>query len=382
MKAILSAFLGLAAVCGTAQARIPAPPAETADIPVTYMVDLGSGQVMYSRDADRSFVPASMTKVMTAFVAFEEMAAGRLASDREITVRPETARLWNGRGTSMYLTAGERLTVDDLLRGIMTASANDASVVLAEGYLGSVAAWTFLMNDAAKRLGMTKSHFNTPNGWPDEGQTYVSARDLGALAQAMIRRYPDYYERYSGKNETVWKNVRLFSHDPVTGVVPGADGIKTGYTREAGYNFLGSAKRGNRRLVMVVAGARSEAQRTAASRAFMEWGFSAWRARPLFAAKAQIGTARVQGGTNKEVSLVARDPVYATIPVDDSEPIRLRIVYHGPRIAPIEKGEQVAQLEIRVGNMTPSRLPLFAATHVGKAGPIDRLRDGLMNLFS
>jgi D-alanyl-D-alanine carboxypeptidase (penicillin-binding protein 5/6) len=263
----------------------------------------------------------------------------------------------------------------------MTASANDASVVLAQEYAGSVAAWTYLMNDAAKRLGMKHSHFNTPNGWPDGGQTYVSAGDLVRLASAMVRNFPSYYGTYSGKKEMPWKESILRSRDPITGVIDGADGIKTGYTREAGYNFLGSAKQGVRRLVMVVGGAPTPAQRNAASIAYLQWGFSQFRARPLFGAGQTIVTANVQGGTSHQASLVARQPVYATVPQGSSESITLQARYSGPLQAPIRKDQQVGELEIRVGNMAPGRVPLYAAQAVGIGGPMDRIINGFMNLF-
>ncbi len=323
-----------------------------------------------------------MTKVMTAYVAFEEMDAGRLNPGRTFVVKPETAREWHGRGTSMYLLPGDQVTTHQLVRGIMTASANDASVVLAQEYAGSVPAWTFLMNDAAKRLGMKNSHFATPSGWPDGGQTYVSAGDLVTLANAMLRNYPTYYAAYSGKKEMPWKESMLRSRDPITGVMEGADGIKTGYTREAGYNFLGSAKQGVRRLVMVVGGAQTPAERNAASIAYLEWGFSQFRARPLFGAGKAITVAPVQGGTSRQVDLVARQPVYATVPQGEDAKIVLRARYSGPLQAPVRKDEQVGELEIRVGDMPAGRVPLYAAKPVAIGGPMDRLIHGFMNLFA
>jgi serine-type D-Ala-D-Ala carboxypeptidase (penicillin-binding protein 5/6) len=378
----LSLLLASAALAGPATARVPAPPPEVDTIPVALLVDLGSGQVLHARKPDLAFVPASMTKVMTAYVAFQEIASGRLALDHRFTVREETARQWKGRGTSMYLDAGERVSADDLLRGIMTASANDASVVLAEGYAGSVQAWSLLMNEAAQRLNLTGSRFNTSNGWPDGGRTYVTARDLATLSQAMLTRYPGLYRRYAGNKTMVWKGRTLTSRDPVMGVVPGADGIKTGYTREAGYNFLGSAERDGRRLVMVIAGARSEDQRSRAARAFLEWGYSAWRMRPLWKSGDVVGEARVQGGDARSVGLVAPRDLHASLPRDGDEQIALKIVYRGPVHAPIAKGARIAELEIAVDGMEPGRVPLEAAHSVGAAGPMDRLWNGFMNLVS
>ena len=372
----------IAGLGSAGQAALPQRPAEIADVPVALLVDYGSGQVLDQRQADRRFLPASMTKVMTAYVAFEEMKAGRLDPGRTFSVAPQTARQWNGRGTSMYLQANDRVTTHQLLRGLMTASANDAAVVLAQGYAGSVPAWTFLMNDAARRLGMTNSHFATPNGWTDEGRTFVSARDMVILASAMIRHFPDYYHAYAGKKEFAWKRVTLRSHDPVTGVVNGADGIKTGHTNEAGYNFLGSAKRGARRLVMVVGGAKTSRQRELASRAYLEWGFAQWQARSLFGAGRTIARARVQGGAARHVDLVAHAPVYATIPRGKDAAITLKVRYLGPLKAPIRKDQRVAELDINVAGMEPGRIPLYAASAVKPARGMDRLINGFMNLFS
>ena len=262
MRVLLLALLVLA-VPGTAWPvdagpvpgnRNPAPPGQIEAIPVSLLVDLGSGQVLHERSPDLRFVPASMTKVMTAYVAFELIAQGDLLPEQHFFVSPETAAKWNGKGTSMYLRGGESVSVDMLLHGIATASANDASIVLAEGFAGDVRTWTGLMNAQARRLGMEDSHFNTPNGWPDGGKTYVSAADLVKLARALITRHPALYRRYFGQKRMEWHHVTLQSHDPTVGVVAGADGIKTGYTREAGYNFLGSAERRGRRLVMVIGG--------------------------------------------------------------------------------------------------------------------------------
>ena len=360
----------------------PAPPPEIAKLPVVLLVDLGSGQVLYARNPGKRFLPASMTKVMTAYVAFEEMAKGRLNRQALLTVKPQIAAQWSGKGTSMYLEAGEKVSVDNLLHGIMTASANDASVVLAEGHGGGIKGWTYLMNQAARQLDMTGSHFASANGWPDGGKTYVTANDLARLASATIRDFPQDYARYSGHTSFKWHDRMLYSHDPVTGVVEGADGIKTGFTNEAGYNFLGSAERDRRRLVMVVGGARSEAERAEASRALLEWGFAEWRARPLFAAGAQIAKAEVQGGRAPAVALTSEYPIHATVPRASKEPIRLRVVYQGPIKAPIAKGQQVAELEIQEGTTPVGRVPLVAAEAVGKGSAIDRLISGFMNLFS
>lgn len=386
MKSTVKFVLALALTAGAAHAAVPTPPAELAPIPVSLLVDLGSGQVLEQRHPDTPFLPASVTKVMTAYVAFEEIGAGRLALDRVFAERPETEKEWFAKGTNMYLQTTDRPTTRDLLHGIMTQSANDAAIVLAEGYAGSIPGWTARMNDAARRLGMTRSHYGTPNGWMDDGHTYVTASDLVRLADAMITRYPDLYREFSGHKHWYWHgqagDVVMRSHDPTVGVIPGADGIKTGYTREAGYNFLGTAERDGRRLVMVLAGSPTTPVRDAAARALIEWGFSTWSPRHLFDKGQTIAKAQVQGGDALSLPLVANREVHATLPNGERRPMNLSVHYKGPLVAPIRKGDQVGELDIKVQGLAPGRVPLYAGRDVGRAGVLDRLRNGFINLIS
>ncbi|MDR2858670.1 MAG: D-alanyl-D-alanine carboxypeptidase [Novosphingobium sp.] len=373
--------LALALAAGQAAGSPPAPPGAVTGIPVALLVDFNSGRTLYARAPDRRFPPASTAKVMTAYVAFAEMAQGRLSRQRQFTVRDATARAWNGRGAGLSLKGGTRLDTDTLLHAIATASANDAAVVLAEGHAGDVARWCRLMNDQARRLGMHGSHFASPNGWFDRGATYVTARDLVTLGEALVIRYPAEYRRYFGQRQMTWNGITRQSHDPAIGVVAGADGIKTGYTAEAGYHFLGSAERGGRRLIMVIAGAGSEDQRAAASRALLAWGFAAWQARPLFRKGSVIAAARVQGGDARAVPLVADRAVAAVMPQGAAGPIGLRVIYQGPLVAPITRGARVAELEIRSGEGGTSRLPLFAAKSVSKAGIFGWIANGVAGFF-
>lgn len=275
----LLAVLALPATVGGATPAAPtqllAPPREADAAPVALVVDLSAGQTLYAREAERPFLPASMTKAMTALVAFDLIAAGKLKEATVVAVRPETARRWAGKGTSLSLRPGEQVRVGDLLMGVTTVSANDASVALAETAMGSSEAWVAAMNARARRLGMDGSHFGTPNGWPDHGATHVTARDLVRLAQALIVEHPALYRRYFGHQAMQWHGQRLASHDPFAGVLAGADGIKTGHTFEAGFNFLGAVERQGRRLVVVVAGARTEPGRASAARGLAEWGYAA-----------------------------------------------------------------------------------------------------------
>lgn len=375
---LASVVMALPAPAREAAATLPAT---VASVPVYLAVDLSSHQVLAEQQADRRFLPASMTKVMTAYVAFELIREGKLSPDRRITVNPATAAMWATRGTGMRMKAGEQITVDMLLRGITTISANDASVVLAEGAAGSVAGWTSLMNAEARRLGMTTSHFGTPNGWPDAGATQVSARDMITLGTALIERHPELYARYFGKRSLTWNGVSGQNHDPIVGVVPGADGIKTGHTREAGYNFLGTASRNGRRIMIVIGGARSEEQRAAASRDLIEWSFHSREVLPLFAQGAIVGQALVQDGSARNVGLTAPRGINLTVQRGTRPRTTTTIRYRGPLTAPIAKGATVARLEIAVAGRVVNRVPLVASTDVAKAGPFDRLVNGVAGLL-
>lgn len=345
------------------------------------LVDVSSGQTLYARDPDRRFLPASVTKVMTAYVAFEQIARDRLHPRQQFRVSPETAREWSGKGTTLWLEPNTTVPVDVLLRGVTTVSANDGAVVLAEGFAGGLAIWAKLMNAEASRLGMTGSHFESPNGWPDGGATYVTAHDLAKLGTALVTRHAGLYHHYFGHKSFTWKGITQYNRDPTLGVVAGADGIKTGYTNEAGYNFLGSAARDGRRLIMVVAGARTAGERARASRALLEWGFGAWQSRPLFDQNEAVGSARVQDGDSRSVRLVATGPIGALLPSGSAEPIRLRIRYVGPLLAPIAKGARIAELEVTSGGRT-GRVPLVAGESVGQANLFDRLVNGLLGMVA
>ncbi|WP_336978669.1 D-alanyl-D-alanine carboxypeptidase family protein [Altererythrobacter fulvus] len=359
----------------------PAPPSDT-EAPIALLVDLTSGQVLHRREADRRFLPASVTKVMSAYLAFEMLADGRLKASQTFTVTPELAGKWSGTGSTLFLKPGDKVSVDTLIRGITTVSANDGAVLLAEGAAGSVENWVALMNRTAAELGMDDSHFGTPNGWPDEGATFVTAHDLALLAKAMITRHPQLYARYFGKSGFSYNGVAQSNHDPMVGIVRGADGIKTGYTREAGYNFLGSAAREGRRLVLVIAGTDSEEERARIARDYVEWGFSAFEPHEIFPEGAAIGTAMVQDGATDSVALRTAGPVIADLPPGARPKIELSLHYRGPLVAPIAAGRNVAELEVRIEGMEPYRVPLQAAAAVDKANPWQRVANAVLGWLS
>ncbi|MDP9415187.1 MAG: D-alanyl-D-alanine carboxypeptidase [Pseudomonadota bacterium] len=380
---VFSAAVSLPAVAA-------APPFETV-APVAYMVDLSSGAVLYARDADRQIPPASMAKMMTTHLAFHLIKRRELTLNKMCQVRPETWRQWHGpqAGSTMFLSPGEQVSVENLLHGIVTLSGNDATVVLAECVAGTEPAFVALMNAEAKRLGMTNSRFGNSNGWPDQF-TLTTARDLAKLAAATIQETPDLYKAFYQKESFTWgrtlgggQPITQGNRNPLLGRVPGADGLKTGHTEEAGYGFTGSAEQNGRRLIMVVAGLSSFNQRIEESVKFMDWGFRAWKAQPLFTKGEKVGEAQVQLGDEDTVPLVAPRNLAVTLPAGvSSGNMRVKVVYNGPIKAPIRQGQHVADLIVQTGDTPPQSMPLIAAEAVGEAGFFDRLWAGVASIFA
>lgn len=388
MKRAILFAAAFASVAGGA-AIAQAPQFET-PAPIAYLVDLSSGAVLYSKNAGKRIPPASMAKMMTTEVAFELIDRGELALDKQCTVRPETWREWHSKGSTMFLSANEQVSVENLLHGIVTLSGNDASVVLAECIAGTEQAFVQQMNLLADQLGLDNSKFCNPVGWPDEGCTYVTARDLAELARASIERHPKLYKQFYGQTEFSWgktlgsgQAITQGNRNPILGKVPGADGLKTGHTEEAGYGFTGSAEQNGRRLIEVVAGLDSWNARVEESTRLMHWGFNAWQSKPLLKAGEQVATAKVQMGGESEVPLVAPRDLAVTLPAGLSlaRQMQVKIRYDGPLKAPIKKGQQVAQLVVSTGDTQPQVMPLVAGEDVGEAGFFTRAWIGLKSLL-
>ena len=356
-----------------------------------YLIDLSSGATLYAKNPDARMPPASMAKMMTTDVAFELIDSKQLPLSKMCTVRPETWQKWHGpqAGSTMFLSPNEQVSVENLLHGIVTLSGNDASVVLAECIAGTEQAFTDQMNALAKKIGMTNSHFGTANGWPDNGVTYVSARDLATLARYEIENHYGLYKKFYSQPSFTWgktmgagQDITQANRNPILGVVPGADGLKTGHTDEAGYGFTGSAEQNGRRLIEVLAGLPSWNDRVVQSRRLIEWGFNAWQAKPLFQSGAKVGTAQVQLGSDDEVALVAPRNLAVTVPAGlASGSVKTQIRYEGPLVAPIKKGQEVAQLVVSTGDTPPQIVPLVAGEDVGRAGFFGRAWIGLKQLF-
>jgi serine-type D-Ala-D-Ala carboxypeptidase (penicillin-binding protein 5/6) len=366
-----------------------APPFETA-APVAFMVDLSSGAVLYAKDADRRIPPASMAKMMTMYVAFDLIKQGKFSLDQKFTVRPETWTKWHGpaAGSTMFLSTGESVSIENLLHGISTLSGNDACVVLAEGMFGTESAFVAQMNETAKKLGLANTQYGTSNGWPDEGRTFTTARDLAKLGKATIDDFPDFYKQFAGVKDFTWgktlgsgKDITQPNRNPLLGKVQGADGIKTGHTDEAGFGFTGSAEQNGRRIVMVVAGLDSFNHRIEESVKFMDWGFKAWESKPIVRAGKLIDKAEVQMGSSAEVGLVAPRNIAVTLPTGAAANMKLKVVYDGPVKAPIAKGQHIADLVITTADTPPQMMPLVADSDVSEAGFFGRVWAGFMSFF-
>jgi len=357
--------------------------------PIAFMKDLSTNTILYSKGADERMPPASMAKMMTVYVAFELMAKGELKPDQLIRVRPETWQKWHGpaAGSTMFLSPDENVSVENLLHGIVTLSGNDACVVLAEGIAGTEAEFAELMNRTAKKLGLTNSRFTNSTGWPDPAE-YVSARDLALIGEATIRHHPKLYKEYYGLPSFTWGKtmgagapIIQGNRNPILGRVEGADGLKTGHTQEAGYGFTGSAEQNGRRLIMVLAGLTSMNERIAQSVSFMDWGFRAYDA-VMVAPKGKIlARAYVAGGSEDFVGVTAPQDIRASARRVDKTEMRTRIVYPKTLVAPIKKGQTVAQMIITVPGFSERRVPLVAAENVDGANVFVKAYKSVRNMI-
>ncbi len=339
-----------------------------------YMKDLSNGAVLYAKGADTRMPPASMGKMMSVYVAFDMIKHGEAQLGQTILVRPETWTKWHSQGSTMFLSPGEQVSVENLLHGIVTLSGNDACVVLAEGLGGTEENYVALMNKAVAKLGLKNSHFANTNGWPDAAE-YVSARDLATIAEATIRDFPDLYKRFYGTETFTWgktmgkgEDITQPNRNPLLGRISGADGLKTGHTEEAGYGFTGSAIQNGRRLVMVVAGLSSFNERIAASVNFMNWGFSAWAQLPVLKAGQVAGKAKILYGAEDEVALVAPRDLFVVAPRGQGRDRTSRIVLLPKLAAPIARGQRLGDMVVSIKGLPDTRLPLVAGAEVKKAG--------------
>lgn len=362
--------------------HVSAEPQFRSAAPIAYVVDMASGRILLDENAQKPIPPASMAKMMTAYVVFDLIHRGKLDANTKFRVRPAIWKRWNNTGSSMFLKANEDVRVSDLLHGLISLSGNDAAIVLAEGVAGSEAAFTKKMNEAAAHIGMRNSHFATANGWPDAGKTRTTAQDLALLGARTIRDFPTLYHRFYGETGFAWNNIRQINRNPILGVIDGADGLKTGHTSEAGYCFTGTAQQGGRRVMMVVAGLGSAQARANESARVMRWAFQNWRMERLYSAKARVMRLPVQMGNSRSVVVSAKSPVIVTLPRGEKGNYTLFVRYTGPLKAPIKRGTQVAQLVAKFEDGTEQIMPLLADESVAPAGFFMRAYNGLLSLVT
>jgi D-alanyl-D-alanine carboxypeptidase (penicillin-binding protein 5/6) len=346
--------------------------------PTAILMDAGSHAVLFEKNADELTAPASMAKVMTAEVVFNEIKNGRLNFDSEFVVSENAWRKGGGGsgGSSMFAKVNTPVRLEDLLRGLIVQSGNDAAIAIAEGVAGTEENFARLMNERAKQIGLSKSAFRNATGYGHPEQK-VTVRDLAKLALYVIETYPDLYKMF-GEREFTWNKIRQQNRNPLLFVDIGADGLKTGNIDEAGYGLIGSAVQNDQRLILVVNGLRTAKDRATESRKLLDWGFRAFEAQQLFADGQIVGEAQVFGGNMRSLPLVAKKPVRVLVPRGDGERVTARIVYTGPLKAPIQKGAEVARLQVSRGDMQALDMPLYANEDVQQGTLSQRAFDGLL----
>ena len=329
------------------------------------LMDAENGSVLYQKNADQPMPPASMAKLMTMEVVFNALKAGTLSLDDKFRISREA---WerggaNSGGSTMFARLNDDIRLEDLIKGVIVVSANDGSIAIAEGMAGSEAAFGGLMTERARQIGLKDSVFKNATGLPHPEQL-VTARDLAELARHLIKTYPDFYEIYSVP-EFKWGRINQSNRNPLLGTVEGADGLKTGYTQASGYGLVGSAVQDGRRLILVLNGMGSKAERAAEAVKLMRWGFRAFRLVDLFPEGEVVGEATVYGGAKGGVAVRGEGPLQIYMPIGRTDRLRADIVFDGPIVAPVKEGDRVATLQVRMGDTLSQETPLFAAEDVG-----------------
>jgi serine-type D-Ala-D-Ala carboxypeptidase (penicillin-binding protein 5/6) len=348
--------------------------------PHAILIDAESGTVLFEKAADQPVPPASLLKLMTAEVVFNEIKEGNLKLDEEFII---SERAWRkggapSGGSTMYAAIHSRIKVADLIKGVIIHSANDACIALAEGIAGNEDSFARLMNGRAHEIGLTKSNFANPHGLPDPGNR-VTARDLAKLSQHLIKTYPEFYKIY-GQQEFTWNKIRQLNRNPLLPMNIGADGLKTGFTQEAGYNLVGSAVQNGLRLIVVVTGLKTAKDRADEAKKLLEWGFKGFESRPLFAEGQTVGDAKLYGGAQGSVPLVGKGAIHLMVPRNSSDKILARVVYNGPVQAPVRKGQPIGMLKVWRGDSLTLEVPLAAADSVERGNLPRRAFDAASEL--
>ncbi len=351
--------------------------------PTAILIEAESGTVLFEKNADQLVAPASLAKLMTAETVFNEIKEGNIKLEDEFVISEDAWRRGGAPsgGSTMFAPIHSRVSVSDLLHGAIIQSGNDACIALAEGIAGSEEAFVRLMNGRARELGMTQSNFTNSTGLPDPEQR-VTARELSKLARHIIHTYPEFYKWY-GEKDFTWNKIRQSNRNPLLAMNIGADGLKTGFTKEAGYGLVGSAVQNDLRLIVVVNGLKSATERADEARRLLNFGFNGFESRVLFEQGQRIGDARVYGGEERYVPLEAQGkaPIRLMVPKNTTDRIVARVVYRGPVRVPVAQGQPIGVLKVWRGDNVALEIPLQAAEPVA-GGPLHRrAMDGLTELF-
>jgi serine-type D-Ala-D-Ala carboxypeptidase (penicillin-binding protein 5/6) len=343
--------------------------------PHAMLIDAESGSILFEKNADQLMAPSSLAKLMTAEVVFNEIKQGRLTLDKEFIVSEDAWRRGGAPShtSSMFAPIHSKVAVKDLIYGMIIQSANDACIALAEGIAGTEEKFAAKMTARARELGLAKSYFSNATGLPDP-TLVMTARELAKLARHIIKTYPEFYSIY-GEKEFTWNKIRQQNRNPLLTMSIGADGMKTGFTEDGGYGLVGSAVQNDLRLIVVVNGLKSATERANEGKRLLEWGFKGFELRYLFAEGQEIGNARLFGGAQGSVALMADSGVNLLIPRGSTEKLLARIVYRGPVRAPVAKGQSIGILKVWRGDNVVLEVPLHAAEEVAKGGITRRAFD-------
>jgi D-alanyl-D-alanine carboxypeptidase (penicillin-binding protein 5/6) len=351
------------------------------DAPTAILIEATSGSVLFEKNADELRAPSSMMKLMAVETVFHAIKQGEVKLTDEYRVSENAWRRGGAPsgGSTMFAAIHSKISVDDLLHGAIIQSGNDACIVLAEGIAGNERTFaTENMTKRARELGLTRSTFANSNGLPDPGNK-MTVRELAKLARYVIQTYPEFYKLF-GEKEFTWNKIRQQNRNPLLNSLEGADGLKTGYTKEGGYGMVGSAVQNGLRLIVVVNGLEDPDDRASEAKKMLEWGFRNFETRTLFAAEQPVGYAKVFGGDSRSVKLASPDPIKVMVQKNGTDKLIARLVYSGPVRAPIESGQRVGIIRVWRGTNIAMEAPIYAAEAVGRGSTMRRAIDGVSEL--
>jgi D-alanyl-D-alanine carboxypeptidase (penicillin-binding protein 5/6) len=353
-----------------APTQVPAQPTAGMETQAkhAFIIEVETGTVLLDKLADEHMAPASMSKIMTAYIVFDMLKQGRASLDDEL---PVSERAWRLQGSKMFVPIGGRIKIEDLLKGMIIQSGNDACLVLAEGLAGSEEAFVELMNQKAKEIGLKDSHFANVDGLPNPDH-WMTARDLATLSIRTIKDFPEYYHYY-GEMDYEFNNIKQGNRNPLLYKGAGADGLKTGHTEEAGFSLTASVKRDDRRIIVVIGGLPTMKVRAQESERLIEWAFREFNDYRLFAAGDKVEDAEVWLGSEPKVPLTVAQDLVVTLPRKARKEMKVTVEYDRPVPAPISKGQTVGKLIVTAPDVPPSEVQLVAGADVERMDPFARI---------